>query len=196
MLPENFPDELLMKLLRPLNNQKGLTLMTVLFMVTVVGLTAGITGASWKTLVQQSREEELLWRGDQYRKAIGSYYRYSSGQGQGGYPNTLEDLLKDPRSLKPIHHIRHLYPDPMTGKDWVLIKDPGGRIMGVRSSSDLEPFKKDNFATEDKKFKGAKKYSGWEFVYTASNVSATVTPGGTTLGSGVSTGLPVGIRSN
>ncbi len=184
MLLDPFPFELLMTLLRSVNNQHGLTLMTVLFMVTVVGLVAGITGASWKTLMQQTREEELLWRGDQYRKAIGSYYRYAAGQGQGqgGYPNTLEDLLKDPRSPQAVRHIRHLYPDPMTGMEWVLIKDPGGRITGVRSSSDLEPFKKDNFSEADKKFKGAKKYSAWEFVYASTNVSAVKSSSGTTTG--------------
>ena len=158
-----------MTFLQPLKNQRGLTLMMVLVMVTVVGLTAGLAGSSWKTVVQQAREKELLWRGEQYRKAIGSYYLFSSGAGQRpqarSYPNTLDDLLKDPRSLETRRHIRRLYPDPMTGGEWVLIRDPGGRIMGVRSSSSLKPFQQDNFSEENSGFKGKATYRDWEFVY-------------------------------
>ena len=53
----------------------------------------------------------------------------------------------------------------MTGDDWVLIKDKSGRITGLRSSSDLEPFKQDGFPEEYESFKGSESYSSWEFVY-------------------------------
>ncbi len=54
-------------------NQRGVTLLTVLVMVVVIGLTLGMAGTSWRALMQREREEELLWRGDQYRRAIESY---------------------------------------------------------------------------------------------------------------------------
>jgi hypothetical protein len=102
---------------------------------------------------------------------------------------------KDPRSPQTLRHIRKLYKDPMTGEDWVLIRQGGtvggtvtasagtGGIIGVRSSSDLEPFKKDGFSEEDEKLKDKEKYSQWEFVYEPSASTtppATKAPPGTT----------------
>lgn len=145
-------------------NERGGVLLIVLFMIVVIGLSIGIAGSTWKSMTQRAREAELLWRGNQYRKAIESYYENKHG-GAGMYPQKLDDLVKDPRSLNPVRHIRRLYPDPMTGQDWVLVKDQSGRIVGVRSSSDLEPFKKDGFPEEYEKFKGAESYRSWEFVY-------------------------------
>jgi hypothetical protein len=58
-----------------------------------------------------------------------------------------------------------------------------GGIIGVRSSSDLEPFKKDGFSEEDEKLKDKEKYSQWEFVYEPSASTtppATKAPPGTT----------------
>jgi len=160
-----------------LQNQRGVALLIVLVTVVILGLSMGIAGSTWRTTVQKAKEEELLFRGDQYRRAIGSYYEKAHAGTQGVFPNSLEDLLKDPRSLEKVRHIRKLYKDPMTGEDWVLIREGGklsgtitasagaGRIIGVRSSSDLEPFKKDGFPKEYEKFKDAEKYSDWEFVY-------------------------------
>ncbi len=167
----------------PLANQRGVTLMIVLVMVVVVGLAAGMAGSTWRTVVQRANEEELLWRGDQYRRAIENYVRYQAGGITTGvpksltfddknkksatfarYPRRLEDLLKDPRSLKPLRHLRQLYPDPMTGEDWELIKAPGGQIKGVKSTSKDEPFKQEGFDEEDEDFAGAASYSEWEFV--------------------------------
>lgn len=150
---------------RILRNQRGVTLMAVLVMVVVTGLLAGMAGATWRTTMQQEREAELLWRGDQYRKAIQSYCKVQFG-GIQSYPKSFEDLLRDPRSLQPVRHLRRLYADPFTGGDWVLIKEPTGGIQGVRSSSTLEPFKKDGFPEEYDKFKGKMHYSEWEFAYT------------------------------
>jgi type II secretory pathway pseudopilin PulG len=151
--------------LRLLRNERGATLMVVLVMVVVMGLMAGMTGTSWTTVMQRAKEEELLFRGDQYRRAIESYYQAKHGSAAGAFPQNLEALLKDPRALQSVRHLRRLYSDPMTGGDWVLIKDVGGRIKGVKSASDLEPFKKDGFATVYESFRGAAKYSDWEFVY-------------------------------
>ena len=55
-----------------LTNQHGVALMAVLMAVTILGLMSGIAGSSWKTIVQRGKEQELLWRGNQYRLAIES----------------------------------------------------------------------------------------------------------------------------
>ncbi len=162
---------------RQLHDQKGAALLIVLVMVVIVGLSAGIAGRSWKTFVQRAHEAELLWRGDQYRRAIQSYYEYDFGTGRkvlGQYPTQLEDILKDSRSLTPRKHIRRLYLDPITGGEWELIKDQGGRITGVRSSSDLEPFQQDGFLPEYENFVGAASYAAWEFIYKPKTIPAAV----------------------
>lgn len=146
-------------------DEQGAALLIVLVMVVVLGLMVGIAGSTWKTVSQRAREAELFWRGDQYRQAIESYHGVKHGRGAGTYPQKLENLLKDPRSLNTVKHIRQLYADPMTGGDWVLIKDKSGRITGVRSSSELEPFRKDGFPEEYAKFKESATYSSWEFVF-------------------------------
>ncbi len=161
---------------RHLGDERGAALLIVLLMVVVLGLAAGIAGSTWKSVVQRAREAELFWRGDQYRNAIGSYYRVKHGRGAGMFPRKLEDLVRDPRSLGAERHIRRLYPDPMTGEDWVLIKDKSGRIAGVKSASKLEPFRKDGFPEEYRKFEGAGSYSSWEFVYEPKNLKKPPTP--------------------
>ena len=51
----------------------------------------------------------------------------------------------DPRSLERKRYLRKNYLDPITGKEWQLIKDPAKGIIGVASSSEQEPLKKSNF---------------------------------------------------
>ena len=174
-----------MKLLHPLQNQDGISLMLVLVMVVVVGLTAGLTGSTWRTVMQREREAELLWRGNQYRRAITSYYSAKGSAGSNQYPSSLEDLLRDPRSLQLVRHIRKLYKDPITGEDWVpiLAQEQGGRIKGVRSSSPEEPLKKDGFDEDDKEFANKLHYSDWEFIYkpkTSPSARPTTSPQPTT----------------
>lgn len=175
----------------PCNNQRGATLLTILMMMVVLGLAAGMAGTTWKTVRQREREAELLFRGDQYRRAIEGYYRFSHGGMQGLYPARLEDLLKDPRSLETRRHLRQLFIDPMTGGDWVLITEPSGRIKGVRSSSRLEPFQQDNFAKKNERFVGAREYAAWEFIYEPPQPKK-ANSSSTTPGNGTSTGNAAG----
>ncbi len=149
-----------------IEDQRGFTLILVLVLVVILGLALGMAGTTWKDFMQRSREEELFWRGDQYRRALKSYNQLTQGKGSQASPNSLEDLVRDPRSLQMVRHLRRIYPDPMTGEDWDLVKDPGGRIVGVRSKSDLAPFRKSGFPKEYENFEGLTKYSEWEFIYT------------------------------
>jgi type II secretory pathway pseudopilin PulG len=138
--------------------------MLVLALIVILGLAAGIAGQSWKSLMQRAREAELLWCGEQYRQAIGRYYQVRQGAPQV-FPAKLEDLLKDPRFPQPVRHLRRLYKDPMTGGEWELIKEPAGRIIGVRSSSPLKPFQQDGFPKELEAFRDKESYREWEFIY-------------------------------
>jgi type II secretory pathway pseudopilin PulG len=151
--------------MKKIQNQKGVALMGVLVAVTILGLMSGIAGMTWTTKVQRAKEQELLWRGNQYRLAIESYYRTTHAGVSAKLPSSLDALVRDPRFVEPRRHIRKLYLDPITGEDWVLIKAPAGQITGVRSRSSDEPFKKEGFDEENEKFSGKESYSEWEFVF-------------------------------
>ena len=110
----------------------------------------------------REREAQLLYTGNQYRRAIERYY--VSGPRQ--YPRALEDLLKDPRKPGTERYLRKLYLDPVTGKsEWGLVKGPDGGIMGVYSLSETKPIKVAGFGFADRTFEGAEKYSDWKFFY-------------------------------
>lgn len=145
-------------------NDKGFTYLALLFAVTVIGITFAVGGQVWSTVVMREKEKELLLRGGEIRAAIGRYYEKSPGS--KAYPRNLVELLKDPRYPVTSRYLRRIYEDPMTGKpDWELISAPGGGIMGVKSRSSKEPYKKKDFPKELQGFEGKSKYSEWEFIY-------------------------------
>jgi type II secretory pathway pseudopilin PulG len=149
----------------PRSSSAGFTYITMLVVLTIVGISLGTAGKYWSNVQLRDKEEELLFRGDQYRQAIEAYYTGRPGIMQ--YPQSIDDLLQDTRTPAGKRHLRHQYKDPMTNEDFVLIKDPlSNRIMGVRSSSDKSPLKQSDFPEIYKHFGGTKKYSEWAFVST------------------------------
>jgi type II secretory pathway pseudopilin PulG len=139
----------------------GFTYLTALFMIAIMAAGLGLVGQMWETISMREREAELLYVGNQYRLAIQRFVT----SGPGLYPRTLDDLIKDPRSPSTRRHIRRLYPDPITGSEWAIVKAPDGGIMGVHSSSEAAPLKVANFALRDRDFEGKSKYSDWKFFY-------------------------------
>jgi len=163
--------------LKLIRSESGVTLVLVLVLMVILGLSAGIAGSTWSSLTRRAREADLLWKGGQIRAAIGTYYQSSHGQGAAKiYPSKLKYLLKDPRFLQTKRHLRRPYLDPMTGSDWELIKDQGGRIKGVRSTLKEEPFKQGNFSPENEEFEGRGFYNEWEFVYVPKKAKSGVAP--------------------
>jgi len=113
---------------------------------------------------QRAREDELLYVGTLYRDAI---RQYSEGTPAGTrpYPDTLDDLLRDPRYPVVRRYLRQLYSDPMTGRAFEPISAPEGGIMGVRSTSSRKPLKLAGFRDDQASFATASAYRQWEFGY-------------------------------
>lgn len=149
---------------RLLRSTDGFTYLTALFMVMVMGVLSAAAGQGWQQRMQREREEELLFRGSQLQDAL-TRWHYPRGSAHVATPLAdLRHLLRDPRTPATVRHLRRLYPDPMTGSDWELIRDPERGIVGVASTSRLQPFKVDNFPEALREFTNKQSYRDWRFV--------------------------------
>jgi len=146
-----------------IGRQTGFTLLGLLFLVTILGLLLAAVGTTWRAAAQREKEAELLFVGDQYRRALASYHRLGPGADKH-YPKKLEDLLRDPRFPNTVRHLRRLQPDPVSGGDWALVRDAEGGIQGVHSTSHATPRKTAGFPREDAAFEGAGSYADWVFL--------------------------------
>jgi hypothetical protein len=144
----------------------GFTYLFVLFLVALLGVGLAAAGEAWESHRYRAAEVELLWTGDQYRRALGAYYRNAAGCGaeRNRYPRELAHLVKDPRCPATVRYLRRLYPDPVTGANWVIVRSPDGGIAGVHSASTRRPFKTSGFRTVDRDFEDKKTYREWVFL--------------------------------
>lgn len=146
--------------------QRGFTYIGLLLLIAIGGIGLATVGQIWHTEAQREREKELLFVGEQYAMAIGSYYESTPGAVKQ-YPASLEALLQDHRFPVMRRHLRKLYRDPVTGDvEWGLILQQG-RIVGVHSLSEQRPLKVASFPEGRDRFAAAGSYSGWGFVYAA-----------------------------
>ena len=160
---------------RLLRSSTGFTYLAAIVMVVILGIMLAKGAVYWTTVMQRERETELIYRGTQYQKALRRWYKLTPVSGTTTQPMAIppgvagprefKDLLMDPRSLTKLRYLRTLYPDPMTGKEFVAIME-GGKMVGVRSASEAEPIKQDfrfDFDLEPNDFRNKKKYSEWLF---------------------------------
>jgi type II secretory pathway pseudopilin PulG len=141
----------------------GWVLLALLFILAVVGTGMAAVGTVWTSVAQREKEAELLFVGEQYRRAIESYQRRGPGA-EKPYPPSLEELLQDRRFPMPVRHLRRLYPDPMTGRpEWGLVRDAQGGITGVYSLAEGTPMKTAGFTPLQEGFEGASSYRDWVF---------------------------------
>jgi len=157
-------------------NSSGFSYIALLVAIVIIGISLGAAGKYWQNVMLREKEEEMLFRGDQYRKAIERYYKAVPGRPQ--YPRNIDDLLVDNRTPAGKRHLRQKFKDPMTGEDFEIITAqtatagvrialgttvvPG--IIGVHSKSEKEPLKKDNFPPGYQDLAGKSKYNEWLFV--------------------------------
>src|SRR5215472_2864240 len=90
--------------------QHGYVLLYLLFLVAVLTISLTTIVPTLKFVMQRDREQEMVHRGEQYRRAIRRYYRR-----MGSYPPSLDVL----ENTNDIRFLRKRYKDPMNhDKDW------------------------------------------------------------------------------
>jgi hypothetical protein len=115
------------------NGESGYALLLALFLI--LAMLAGATMAmlNMSTQGRRRREELMIWRGEQYKRAIRLYFHKT-----GHYPQTIDDLQK---GLPDLHFLRQAYKDPMNTGDgaWRFIYvNPAGQIIGSVKYANLQ----------------------------------------------------------
>jgi hypothetical protein len=117
-------------------HQHGYALLVVVFLCTLLLLSVMVVSPNIMTQVRREREQEMIWRGKQYVRAI-SLYRRKTGK----FPPSIEDLAK---GQPGIHFLRKPYKDPFNKDDgsWRLIYvGPAGQLVGsLNSNKPVAPF--------------------------------------------------------
>lgn len=137
----------------------------------------------WSQLVKREKEEELIWRGQQYARAIGLFQRKFANT----FPPNV-DVLVEQRFL------RRKYKDPITGEDFQVIPvtgmppgavlppgtvrpgapqqpsaagAPGGPAGTMQPAVGIQGVVSKSTDTSIKIYNGRTKYNEWVFVYLA-----------------------------
>src|SRR5271154_1304448 len=106
--------------------EEGYALLLVVFLTSLLLLATMVAAPSVRTERQREKEEEMIWRGKQYVRAIKLYYRKN-----GRFPTSLDDLTKP--KTGSLRYLRQAYKDPMNKEDgsWRLIYvGPAGQLIG------------------------------------------------------------------
>lgn len=145
------------------SRQRGVIFLALMIVIATLGAGLAATGTFWHEAQQRAREEELLFIGQQYRRAIKQYYEAA---GSNRYPPSLEALLLDERTPSIRRHLRRPYRDPLSNlPEWGLVLAPQGGIMGIYSQATGKPIKQANFPAALNWDSGQASYAEWKFVY-------------------------------
>lgn len=82
----------------------------LLVAIGIMSVLMSVAMPAWRTLAKREKEAELLFRGQQYVRAIDLYQR----RFPGAYPTDIEMLVEE-------RFLRRLYPDPMTGEPFRIL---------------------------------------------------------------------------
>ncbi|HXN72936.1 MAG TPA: hypothetical protein VN861_10335 [Candidatus Acidoferrales bacterium] len=107
------------------SEESGFAFIMALGMMLIVLALSLVVLQNYVTDGKRIKEEETIWRGEQYARAIRLYYHK-----MGKYPQTLDDLEKGGLQL---HFLRQAYKNPMNKTDgtWRFIYVNGtGQIIG------------------------------------------------------------------
>lgn len=150
---------------RPPRPCNGFTLLGLLILVAIIGIASAATLQLGAVLQRRAAEEELLEIGAEFQAALLSYANATPARAQAA-PNSLQDLLKDPRYPNTRRHLRKVYADPMSGKEqWGTLMAPDGHgIIGIYSLAEGKPIKVGNFSVALQNFEGKSSYRDWIFM--------------------------------
>jgi len=164
----------------------GYAMVGLLVALGVMGIMMSVLLPFWSQAARREREAELVFRGEQYARAIELYQR----QYVGAYPPDFETLVEQ-------RFLRRLYADPMTedGEFRVIYRSQVEDLLGApegeagsEETTEADPIRFDRDREEGgvvgvvsrndgeslRKYNGRERYNEWAFIY----VTSSSTPGG------------------
>ena len=120
--------------------ENGYAMVALLVALSIMAILSTVAMPVWRQMSQREKEAELIFRGEQYARAIGLFQRRA---GPGMNPPNL-DILVEQRFL------RRKYKDPITGEDFIPIPAAsaasatpgiflGAASTGGRGQTDSQP---------------------------------------------------------
>jgi type II secretory pathway pseudopilin PulG len=140
--------------------QAGYAMVALLVGLSIMAVVMAVAMPVWTHMARREREAELVFRGEQYKRAIALFQRRT---GPGTLPPDIDVLIEG-------RFLRKRFRDPMTGGDFVLIRQgqagavaPGGPaatggIVGVTSASAERSIRL---------YEGRNFYNEWQFIHLA-----------------------------
>ena len=114
--------------------EAGYSLLMVVFLVATMLILAATAVPNVLVQGRREREEEMIWRGEQYKRAIGMYFSKF-----GRYPTKIDDLTKQTNGVR---FLRQAYTDPMNKEDgswrFIYVGANGQLIGSLRQPSLLQ----------------------------------------------------------
>ncbi len=93
-------------------NDKGFVFISALVIIVIMSILMAMITKSWTYQIKRSNEEELIYVGEHYARAIRNFHLQHKR-----YPFKLKELIE----TKP-RYLRKLYKDPVTGSDFGIIR--------------------------------------------------------------------------
>jgi type II secretory pathway pseudopilin PulG len=156
------------------HGESGYAMAALLVAIALMSVLMGVAMPTWRQANQREKEAELVWRGEQYDRAVQLYRKKFSTPGP---PNL--DILVDQKFL------RKKYKDPITGSDFELKPVspvgnlPAGAPQPRRSEGQLiGGVKSKSKAKSIRVLNGRDRYDQWEFTYKPYNANPAPQPAG------------------
>src|SRR5215813_5825348 len=103
-----------------LRGQHGYAMVALIVAMSIMAIAMTVAMPTWRQMAQREKEAELVFRGQQYARAIGLFQKKS---GPGVLPPNIDALVDG-------HYLRKKYKDPITGGDFDVLlagaATPGG----------------------------------------------------------------------
>jgi hypothetical protein len=111
---------------------RGYALLVVCFLAALMVIATAAAVPNILTEGRRAKEQEMIWRGEQYARAVRLFYRK-----YGRFPQSFEDLTEPKGKLR---FLRKAYVEPMNRKDgsWRLIYvGPNGELIGSVKATNI-----------------------------------------------------------
>ncbi|MES1255342.1 MAG: hypothetical protein ABUS56_07040, partial [Acidobacteriota bacterium] len=109
-------------------SQRGYAMAALLIALAIMAVMATMAMPVWRMAAQREKEQELLFRGQQYARAIGLFERKYANTP----PPNLDVLVQE-------RFLRRKYKDPITGLDFVPIPGGQGAAAAAPTSAAASP---------------------------------------------------------